>query len=393
MAQTTNSGQELTPLWRLGFRPFFLFSAIFAAIGIVLWLLVFLGAMHPVGSFDPILLHAHEMIYGYATAVIAGFVLTASQNWTERPGLKGTPLKFLFLLWVLGRGLMSVTQTPSPVIAAIDLSFYPALGIAMFPYLRPADMKVERVFFLFFALYFTGNLLMHLERLGIVSGYGLRGALLGLNTTILMIVFMGGRLIPFFTESEKAKAQPRTHALVEVSSHATAVAFLVTQFFIQNSRIAAITAFAACLIHLIRLSGWYVRRVRRVALLWVLYSSYFWIALGFGLFGFTSLGLIALGPAVHALTIGGLGLMTYGMMSRVSLGHTGRKLKPVRPVIEGFVLLNLACLSRVFGPILDVLHLKAWIFLSGTLWVTAFAVFLYVYAPMLIRARVDGRSG
>lgn len=391
--QKMSAPEDIPPIWRLGFRPFFLFASAFAVSAIAVWLAIFTGLMKPLGSFDPILWHSHEMIYGYATAVIAGFVLTASQNWTNRTGLRGTPLILLFLLWAFGRLLMSAVNNPSAVVAVVDLSFYPALAVAMTPYLKPTDMKVERIFLAYFALYFSGNLTMHLEAMGLIHGHGLQGALLGLNTTLLMIIFMGGRLIPFFTESEKAKAQPRIHAPVDILSHTSAWAFLATQFAIPHSSLAVTIAIATSFIHLIRLCGWYVRRVRRIAILWVLYISYFWICLGFFLTGLWSLGLLPLGPPVHALTIGGLGVMTYGMMSRVSLGHTGRRLFPSRTIIAGYILLNIACAIRVLGPIVDAGRLNIWVVVSGLFWMSAFILMLLVYLPILIRPRIDGRPG
>jgi uncharacterized protein involved in response to NO len=387
------TSQDNAPIWRLGFRPFFLFAALFALISILLWALIFLGASAPLGSFDPILWHAHEMIYGYATAVIAGFVLTASQNWTGRRGVNGSMLVAIWILWVLGRVLMSTLSSHGLLVAIVDLAFYPALALTLAPYLQGREMRTERVFLAYFTLFFAGNLAMHLDALGVLRGYGLRGALLGLNTTIVMIVFMGGRLIPFFAESEKARAQPKTQAWVEASSHATAWAFLLSQLLAPYSRLAAILAFVAFAVHLLRLANWYVRRIRRVALLWVLYSSYLWIVLGFGLFGLSSLGILALGPAVHAFTVGGLGIMTYGMMSRVSLGHTGRPLRASAPILAGYLLLNLACLIRVVGPIVASSAIRIWIGTSAALWILAFALFVWVYAPMLLRARIDGRPG
>lgn len=380
-------------LWRLGFRPFFLLASLFAPGAILAWLLIRSAAVPPMGSMDSMLWHAHEMIFGYSSAVIAGFVLTASQNWTGIPGVRGRKLQILAALWVAGRLAMAGVREPSAAVALIDLAFYPALALALFPYLRPADMRIERVFFAYFALYFAGNAMMHAEALGWIHGFALRGALLGVHTTVLMIVFMGGRVIPFFTESEKSHAQPRTHAWLEFLSHASAGAFLVTQFLSPNSVITAAVAFAAALIHGARLRGWYVRRIRRIAVLWVLHLAYLWIAIGFALSGFASLGWIPLGPAVHALTVGGLGMMTYGMMSRVALGHTGRRLRPDRLIIAGYALLSFSTLTRVLGPILASGVYEAWVQLSGTLWIAAFALFLVIYGPILTRARLDGRSG
>jgi uncharacterized protein involved in response to NO len=392
MTKEINSEQEGAPIWRLGFRPFFLSAALFALVAVLIWLGILLGAFRPVGFFDPILWHAHEMIYGYATAVIAGFVLTASQNWTGRRGVHGRRLWVLVLIWIAGRVLISALHRPSYVATAVDLLFYPSLALAMVPYLKPADMKIERIFFAYFALYFTGNLLMHLDSLGILPGQGMRGALLGLNTTIVMIVFMGGRVIPFFTESELSRHQPKTYAQVEGLAHVTAWAFLLSQLLIPNTAWAAWLAFAATVTHLARLAGWQVRRIRRIPVLWILHLAYFWIAVGFGLFGLASLGRIAIGPAVHALAIGALGGMTYGMMSRVSLGHTGRKLQPSSLIVAGYIALNAAAVVRVLGPLISASSFW-WMIATATTWVVAFALFIWVYAPMLLNSRVDGRPG
>lgn len=386
----SSSSHPIPPLWRLGFRPFFLAALIFALIAISIWIAAFSGVSLGLGGMmSPLLWHAHEMVYGYSTAVIAGFVLTASQNWTGRSGVKGKPLGLLVFIWLLGRISMFMSTAPNYWASILDLSFIPSLAAFMIPYLSPKDMKVERVFFVYFGLYFFGNLSMHLDALGVLPGYGMKGAILGLHTTILMIIFMGGRLIPFFSESEKSRIQPRTFVPLEVLSHASAWVFLLTQYFGSNSILSGSVAILAGLIHLGRLRGWYVKRVRRVAILWILYSSYFWISIGFILSGLNSFGHLALGPPTHAFTIGGIGIMTYGMISRVSLGHTGRKLIAGRSTIFGYVLLNLACALRVIGPIVSEGHMQLWVTWSGVFWIVSFALLLVAYAPMLLRARID----
>jgi uncharacterized protein involved in response to NO len=374
------------PVWSLGFRPFFLAAALFAIVAVLIWVGVLAGLFKPMGSFNPILWHAHEMIYGYATAVIAGFVLTASQNWTGMRGVHGRKLIALVLIWIAGRVLMSTFHRPLLATMAMDLLFYPSLAIAMLPYLKPADMKIERIFFVYFGFYFAGNLLMHLDAMGFLPGQGMRGALLGLNTTIIMIIFLGGRVIPFFTASELSRRQPRTSRLLEGLAHFTGWAFLLSQLFIPNSAWAAAIAFAASLVHLARLNGWYVRRIRRIPLLWILHVAYLWISIGFGLFGLVSLGQIAIGPAVHALAIGALGGMTYGMMSRVALGHTGRRLHPSSLIVLGYIALNGAAVIRVLGPLISG-STSWWITAAASTWIFAFLSFLFVYSPMLLKAR------
>lgn len=388
-----NCPQIPHPLWRLGFRPFFIFSGVFAVIAIALWVMLSFGLMTQIGTFSPIYWHAHEMIYGYTTAVIAGFLLTASQNWTGIRGVHGHRLQALFGLWILGRVAMASPALPAILVAITDLAFYPVLALTMVPYLKPADMKTERVFFFYFTLYFCGNLLMHLDTMGIYPGLGLRGALLGVYVTLVVILFMGGRVIPFFSESERARKQPKTNSTLEIFSHISAWCFLVSQVLIPYSKTSAIIAFATSAIHLVRMSGWYVRRVRRVALLAVLYLAYLWLIVGIFMSGLTSLGLLIIGPSIHALTIGGLGMMTYGMMTRVALGHTGRRLVASKTIAIGYFALCLAAIVRVFGPIMTPLSMNWWLGTSGLFWITAFLIFIAIYAPILFSPRVDQKLG
>lgn len=376
-------------LWELGFRPFFLGAALFSMLSIGLWLVFFFGALPYRGSMAPITWHSHEMVYGFTSAVIAGFVLTASQNWTGKPGAHGFRLQALFSLWALARILLLASPRFMALAAVFDLGFYPLLAVFLAPYLKGPDMKIERVFFLYFLLFFSGNLLVHLEVLGVVSGYSRKGVLLGLYTVVLVIIFMGGRVIPFFTESSIAKAQPRVWKSVEILSHVTAWGFLITQIFWEGSPWAVTTAFCAASVHLVRVYGWYVRRVRRVALLWILHLGYFWIVTGFVLSGFASLGWVTPSLAIHAFTAGALGAVIYGMISRVSLGHTGRALRPAGTVVAGFYFLTASAVIRVFGPMLNPTLHDAAVFGSGLLWIGAFGIFVVIYWPILIKNRIS----
>jgi len=380
-------------LWQLGFRPFFLFGSLHALLAMLLWIAYLTGWLPRIGYLDPILWHSHEMIYGFTAAIIGGFVLTASQNWTGKRGVNGKPLQFLVALWVLGRVLVSIPGAPGILTAVIDLSFFPVLSFLMVPYLKDPDLRTERVFFLFFALFFTGNLLVHLQALGILQGYARSGVYLGLNTVVLVIIFMGGRVIPFFTESSVSRKQPKTWQGVELTSHVSAGLFLVADLFLPSSLPLAIIAFVAAGVHLVRLSGWYAPRIRRAPLIWVLHVGYLWLVIGFALSGLATLGLIAKTPALHAFTVGGLGVIIYGMISRVALGHTGRRLHPQALVVAGFYLLNFSAVFRVFGPIF-LPNLYLWtLVMSAVLWIAAFFLYLLIYSPMLLAPRLDRRPG
>lgn len=353
------------------------------------WLGVLFGRFPAPHALLPTIWHGHEMIYGVAVAVIGGFVLTATQNWTGIRGVHGWRLQSLVGLWLAARILLLVLPAPHPVAMVVDLSFYPCLGYLLFPYLKDPELKIERVFFLYFVLFFSGNLLIHLDALGWVPGVARPGLLLGLYTVVAVIVFMGGRVIPFFTESSIAKVQPRTYPSLEVASHLSMWSFLATQILASESSVAAGVAFLAAGIHFWRLIGWQVKRVRRVPLVWVLHVAYGWLGVGFLLSGLASLRIIAPALAVHALTVGCLGGMIYGMMARVSLGHTGRRLHPSVLTVVGFWFINLAAVIRVFGPMISGAFYLGSIGLSGTLWIIAFALFVWQYAPLLLRPRLN----
>jgi len=382
-----------TAIWNLAFRPFFLGSAIFAVLAIGLWLAVLYGGFPPIGYLSPIVWHAHEMVYGFAVAVIAGFVLTAARNWTGLPGFAGARLKLLFGVWLAARIAIAVASHPSVLLSALDLSIFPLLAFFLFPYVRAPDMRIERVFFLYFLLFFAGDLLVHLDALGIFPGQATRGLTLGVHAIILVIIFMGGRVIPFFTESSIARRQPKTHVIVENGSHVSAWAFLIAWQIDPSSRPTAFVALAAAAFQALRLRGWYVPRIRRAPLIWVLHLGYLWIAIGFLLSAFAAWGSLPASVALHAFTVGGIGVMIYGMITRVSLGHTGRRLAPSRRAVAGYVMIGAAAFVRVFGAALFPAESRIVLLSAGALWIAAFGIFIVEYAPILLSPRIDGREG
>ncbi len=380
-------------LWRLGFRPFFLLGAILSMLSMLIWLFVQKGYITSVGSLSPMIWHGHEMIFGFSTAIIAGFVLTASQNWTGIRGVHGNKLKFLVGLWCLARILIYLLPRDNFLTAIVDLSFLPFTGIFLWPYLKDIELKTERIFFLYFALLMTGNVLIHTEALQLTQNTSTQGLLLGLHTIVLVIIFMGGRVIPFFTESNTSKSQPKTYPVIEVFSHLSCWTFLLSQLFIRESVLSAILAWLAGIINFIRLWGWQVPRVRKVPIIWVLHLSYLWLVIGFVLTGFASLNLVSIPIAIHAFSVGGLGAIIYGMITRVSLGHTGRPLRVTQSIVVGYLLLNITALVRVFIPLFFPTLYSFAIQVSGSLWIAAFLIFIFKYGPMLIRPRIDLKDG
>lgn len=383
----------IAPLWQLGFRPFFLLGSLAGALLVGAWLGVQAGAFAPGGALSPQVWHGHEMVFGFATAIVAGFVLTASQNWSGVRGAHGRPLLALVAVWLAARVLL-LTPAPLALVAAVDLAFLPLVWVALWPCLRDPELRLELfAFTAFFGVLLGANAMVHAEALELTAGTAVRGLYLGVHAIVLVIVFIGGRVIPFFTESSIARNQPRTWPWCERASHGTAWAFVVAQLVAPQHPVTAAFAFAAAGVHLVRLSGWQVRRVRRVPLLWVLHLAYLWLVVGFALSGLAALRLVPPSQALHAFTVGGIGAAIHGMIARVSLGHTGRRLHPSAWTAVGFALIHLAAAVRVVPPLLrSDLALPA-IHASGALWLAAYGLFLAVHAPMLLAARVDGKPG
>lgn len=384
MASETNAIQ---PVWGLGFRPFFLLGAL-AGTGLLgLWLYVLAG--HPLARIGPGW-HAHEMLFGFAAAVLAGFLLTATQNWTGIRGVHGSRLMLLSGLWAAGRLAM---LAPWPMLAAgLDLLFLPALLLSLWPYLSAAKQKRNRVFLLLFALQIGGNLLYHLESLA-MAGTGRQGLYLALHVYLLMIIVIGGRVIPAFTRNAISEARLRSWPWLERGGLLLAGSWLLADLIWPASGVTRWLALALAAAQGLRWLGWFPWQTRRNPLLWILPLGYAWLILGFLLSGLPAPFAPPVSVATHAFTTGAIGVMMYGMLTRVGLGHTGRSLAASKRMIAGYVLVNLAATIRVGVPWL----LPAWtlpgLLWAGLLWSLAFGLYLWEYAPFLLAPRPDGKPG
>ena len=375
----------------LGFRPFFLSAGIYAVLLMALWLLVLRGIITP-GELPPPVWHGHEMLFGFAVAVIAGFLLTAAQNWTGIRTPSGRPLAALFLLWLAGRLGFLVPGIPPAWIAAIDLAFLPVLALTLaLPILKAKQLHNYPFPFMLLALA-AANALVHGEALGI-AGTARLGLHLAVYVVVVMITLMGGRVIPSFTDN-KLQTRARRWKTVEWLVPAVTVVALIAALLAPDSRVTALLAAIAAALHAIRLAGWYTPKLWSVPLLWILHLGYAWIAFGFALLALSAAGLSpAAVNALHAFTVGGIGVLTLGMMARVSLGHTGRLLEPAPLMTRAFVLINLAALIRVTLPLFFPGVYMQIMTAAGLAWVATFGLFAWVYAPMLLRPRVDGKPG
>lgn len=377
----------------LGFRPFFLFAGIGAVLLLALWLLVYHGTLAAPGYYGGVAWHGHEMLFGYAVAVVAGFLLTAVRNWTGIQTPRYRPLAGLTLLWLLGRVVPFVPMVPGWLVAAIDFSLLPllALGIAvpLFKSRQPSNIPFV---FILLALA-VANGLFHAELLGWAEGTLQAGIRLAVGLLVLLIAVMGGRVIPFFIERGLPGVRNRNWPWLEIPAIVSALLFVLADLFVPGSGVAVVVSFAAAAIHLLRVAGWYHHRMWGVSLLWVLFVGYLWVGIGLLLHALAGLGLVNPMLALHAFAVGAVGILTLGMMARVAIGHTGRMMQAHPLMGWSFALVTLAALVRVVVPMFfPALYLR-WIDVAGLLWLLAFVAFVVIYFPILTKPRVDGQEG
>lgn len=383
----------MSSLWNLGFRPFFLFGALWSVLQISVWAVFQAGWISSVPFSDPLIWHAHEMIFGYVLAIVAGFILTASQNWTGIPGVRGTHLKILVLIWGLGRFLSMFWKDAPLLFAFVDLLFLPALALALKPYLWQKSQSHNKVFFLLFLGLFLLNLLVHLSVFAwpfLPARSALHGSIF---LTILIISVIAGRVIPFFAGVVIPGIKPIKKLWVEILSFASLTAFSFSAVFWEFSRLTAVLAILAALAHLVRWLLWRPWWSVRPSVLFVLYVGYLWIPIGLIFAGLAALGLAPPSIATHAFTVGCIGTMIYGMITRVALGHSGRPMRVSPFIALGYALISIAALARVLGPWIFPQQALVAFEVSGCLWVLAHAIFLIIYSPILCSPRVDGKPG
>ena len=380
-----------------GFRPFFLVGALWAALAIPLWLAVFAGETRLPTQFSPVVWHVHEMIFGYGAAVVAGFLLTAIPNWTGRMPLQDGPLAVLLALWIVGRlaVLLSARLDPA-IVAALDLAF-PVVFAAVVAREIVAGRNWRNLPMLgALALLLAGNLLVHLDALGVAETAEL-GNRIGVATLLMLISFVGGRIIPSFTRNWLAKQRPEISgpapfdAVDRVALAIIALALAVWAFA-PESIIAPWAELMACLAVCLRLARWRGQATLGEPLVWILHLGYGWLALGFLLLAANSL-VPVLPPttALHALTTGAIGTMTLAVMTRATLGHTSRPLSagPATRMIYGLV--TIAAILRVLSPFTGVrMELALWI--AGAAWSGAFGLFALFYGVALLQPRASGAA-
>lgn len=383
-------------LFAYGFRSQFLLAGCAALLLVPLWAASYtLGT--PLGSsWPPTLWHAHEMLFGFIGSALAGFLLTAVPSWTGEKGFAGWPLMMLAGLWLAARVLIASSAAwPAILVAAVDLSFLPALAVLVGPPLLRTRNR-NRVLLLALALLWLSDIVFFIALLHANPPLALHAVQAGIDLMLVIVTVVGGRLVPTFTTSAlraggTAVRDRSGFALLAVSAM---VLVTLTDVFVAPPVLAGGVAAVAALVQAARLLQWATWRTLRLPIVWVLHLGYVWLPVGLALKAIALLSGAALGAFwLHALTIGALATMILAVMSRASLGHTGRALVAHPLTTLAYLLLTAAAVIRVFGLTVLRINYPAVIVLAALCWSTAFALFVAVYAPILWRPRADGRPG
>lgn len=377
-------------LWQLGFRPFYLLASVFAALSVALWAAQFagwLGRPYLRGA----IWHAHEMLFGFAVAVVVGFLFTAGRNWSNRPTPTGGLLAAFAVLWVAGRVLV---LTPYGWAAAIVNAAFPMAAAVALAVPFWASRNQRNYFFIaLLVLLGAANLATHLSQLGLVALPGWLGIQLALDVVLFMMAVMGGRVIPMFTNNGVPGAGAVREARVEKAALGSVLVLMALDLMPAPGWVMAAAALAAGTAHGIRLVLWKPWRTLHTPLVWVLHAAYLWIPLHLLLRAAAQWGLVIPSIATHALTAGAMGGLIIGMMTRTARGHTARPLRAGRADVACYVLVLLAAVVRVGVPLVAP---QAWlhgIVGSAMLWSAGFGLYALCYWPVLSRQRLDGKPG
>lgn len=380
----------LSPFWGRGFRPFFLFGALYGAVSVMLWAAAYAGYLTLPAIFPTAMhWHAHEMIYGFGVAIVAGFLLTAVANWTGGAPARQVHLLALCALWIAGRVVVNLPDMGSIwLVAAIDSAFIPALAITLSIPLIHSKNHRNFVFLLLLGILFTCDIAFY------VMG-SLTPIYVALFVICAMISVIGGRIIPAFTF---ATLRQRGIVVTQINQEPYDIAALMSLLalmasvgiFGTDSQAVAVIAGISFLVHAIRIRGFHTMKAWVDPMLGILHMGYIWLTLGLLAISFSALGWIPFSPALHLLTVGAMGSMILGMICRVALGHTGRRIFATRPMTVLFALMQIAVVVRVGGPLFFPANPAPFIIGASAVWGAIFLTYAVIFFPILTSARPDG---
>lgn len=378
--------------WGRGFRPFFFLGSLFSILSLSIWGAFYAGfdIAPPTFFLDPVSWHAHEMVYGFSMAIVAGFLLTAVANWTGGAPVRQMHLMFLSVLWIAGRIVMGIDLgLPTWCIAAVEVSFVPALALSLAIPLFRSWNKRNFVFLTLLTMLFASDM-----------WFFLRGDIVALHVAIMMILMMvsliGGRIIPAFTVASLRRrgvvAFQTDQSKLDMLALLSLLAVTLCLVFAKETPILGIAAAFSCIIHGLRMRHYHTSKALEEPLLWILHAGYAWLVVGLALLALSGFGVFDMKAVIHALTAGCIGSMILGMICRVTLGHTGRELRIGNLTASSFYAIQLAAAMRVFGPMFAPAYTSEWIISSAVLWTLCFAAYLAVYVGMLFSPRPDGQE-
>jgi uncharacterized protein involved in response to NO len=382
-------GAHGLPLLRLGFRPFYLGAAAYAALAVPTWVVMALGRLALPTSLAPLLWHAHEMLFGFAAAVIVGFLLTAGKAWTGAATPRGATLGALALLWLAAR--LAAVAAPYGLYAALDMALLPIVAVVLARVLLHARNRRNLPMVGLLLLLTLVNAVFHVSALGWLALDPLRALHAGLALVVMIECVMAGRVVPAFTMSATPglKLQTPRH-LSTLALASTAAAFAAWVLLPSAALTAGLLALATAA-HAALLWTWRPMVTRGRPILWVLHASYAWIPAGLALLALATLGLISRSAGIHALAVGATGGLIIGMVTRTARGHTGRPLLVSKAEVTAYALVMLAAVLRVGLPLI-VAPAFAWI-AAAVAWSAAFTIYFFVFAPWLASPRIDGKDG
>lgn len=378
-------GYDGPAIFERGFRPFFFLAGLWALIPLTLWVCIYLGAITPLTDINAQAWHAHEMIFGYAGAALAGFALTAIPNWTGRLPVRGNRLFMLVALWLLARSLSvgALFVDVSTYALAFESLFFIVFSALVFREILVGKNWRNLPVAIIFSLFGLAAILSSLNNLALI-GSDLNFDRMAIATLVLLISLIGGRIVPSFTQNwlkqQGASTMPtafnKNDGLILLVSAITLISWLTLAY--DHALVTAATSLTA-LLHIWRLSRWCGLATFKEPLVIMLHVAYLWIPTGFAVAALASLDMVSESTVVHAWTTGAIASMTLAVMMRASLGHSGRALKADKATVAIFSLITLAAITRLIAATLASTDL---ITASAVLWIAGFAVYVIAYTPI-----------
>lgn len=376
-----------------GFRPFFLLGGLWAALTVPWWALTYQQPMTGEPGLESVSWHSHEMIFGFAMAIIAGFLLTAVENWTNRPTARGWFLAALVGLWMIGR-LVGLGGPIAAIAGMADLCFIPALAAAVGLPITVAKSKRNILLLALLPALWLCDVFLHMRTSGLLPESRLRTDLVAVDLIVVILVIVTGRIVPLFTRNALNDDRIRSNAAINTAAIVSVLAVVLVELVAPNGFLMAAFAGISALLVSVRSLHWGTVATLRRPILWVLHLGHAWIWFGLALKAAAAAGLpVPASVATHALTAGAIGTLTLGMMARVTLGHTGRVVAAGSMMTLAFAAVTTAALMRVFGPWFRAELTQNFLVISAGLWSVAFALYVIGNARVLMTPRPDGKEG